>query len=131
MPIIFRQDPRYFRLGYGTVRNRVLYSLATNFIAKSDRTGKWQPKYGDTLGNLAAGALSNLYYPGGNSSFGLTVTNTMFQIGEGAGSSIFSEFWPDLSRKFLHKDPTHGMDAQAQAVNRAARQAKQIQQKKQ
>lgn len=131
VPIIFRQDPRYFRLGYGTVRHRVLYSLATNFIAKSDRSRKWQPNYGNLLGNLAAGALSNLYYPGGNSNFGLTVTNTMLQIGEGAGGSIFNEFWPDLSRRFLHKDPTHGLDAQAQAADKAARQAERNQDQRQ
>ena len=112
VPILFRQDPRYFRLGHGTVRHRVLYSLATSFIAKSDRSGKWEPNYGNVLGNLAAGALSNLYYPGGNSNFGLTVTNTILQIGEGTGGSMFYEFWPDLSRRFLHKDPTQGLDAQ-------------------
>jgi hypothetical protein len=42
----------------------------------------------------------------------------------GAGGSIFNEFWPDLSRKFLHKDPTHGLDALAQADDRAAKQSK-------
>jgi hypothetical protein len=125
VPIIFRQDPRYFRLGHGTVKHRIWYSLATNFIAKGDRSGKWEPNYGNLLGNLAAGGLSNLYYPGGNSSLGLTITNTMVQIAEGAGGSIFNEFWPDLSRRFLHKDPTHGLDAQAQAADKAATQAKQ------
>jgi len=125
VPILFRQDPRYFRLGHGTVRHRALYSLATSFIAKSDRSGKWELNYGNVLGNLAAGALSNLYYPGGNSNFGLTVTNTILQISEGTGGSIFNEFWPDLSRRFLHKDPTQGLDAQAEAADRADAQAKQ------
>jgi hypothetical protein len=115
-PIIFRQDPRYFRLGYGPVKHRVFYSLATNFIAKNDYNGKWGPNYGNLLGNLAAGGISNLYYPSGNSGLGLTISNFAIQIAEGAGGSIFNEFWPDLSRRFLHKDPTHGLDAQARAA---------------
>jgi hypothetical protein len=127
VPVIFHQDPRYFRLGVGPVGHRVLYSLSTNFIAKSDRSGRWEPNYGNLLGNFAAGELSNLYYPKGNSGFGLAATNTVIQIAEGAGGSIFNEFWPDLSRRFLHKDPTHGLDGEAQAAYKAAQQASQTQ----
>jgi hypothetical protein len=126
VPIIFRQDPRYYRLGYGTIKHRILYSLSTNFIAKNDYGNRsWGPNYGNILGNLAAGELANLYYPAGNSSAGLAVTTAAIQILEGAGGSIFNEFWPDISRRFFHKDPTHGLDAQARAAEAAARQKKQ------
>jgi len=47
---------------------------------------------------------------------------------EGGAGSIFQEFWPDISRKFLHKDPTHGLDAEARAADKAAKEAKQKQQ---
>lgn len=124
-PIIFRQDPRYFRMGYGSKKSRILHSLKSNFIARNDYNGKWGPNYGNLLGNFAAGELSNLYYPSGNSSFGLAATNTVIQIAEGAGGSIFNEFWPDLSRRFFHKDPTRGLDAQAQAEYKAEQQEKQ------
>lgn len=127
VPIIFRQDPRYFRLGQGTIKHRTLYSLSTNFIAKSDRTQKWETNYGNLLGNLAAGGLSNLYYPKGNTGLSLTITNTMIQIAEGAGGSLFNEFWPDISRKLLHKDPTHGLDA----LQRAEEQKKKENEKQQ
>jgi hypothetical protein len=46
---------------------------------------------------------------------------------EGGIGSIFDEFWPDVSRKFLHKDPTHGLDAQARAADKAAKQVSQQQ----
>jgi len=82
------------------------------------------------LGNFAAGELSNLYYPAGNSGFGLAATNTAIQIAEGAGGSMFEEFWPDISRRLLHKDPTHGLDAQAQAQYDAEKQQKQTQKAK-
>jgi hypothetical protein len=125
VPIIFRQDPRYFRMGPGpSIKHRLWYSLTTNFIAKNDYNGKWGPNYGNILGNLAAGELSNLYYPSGNSSAGLAVTTAAIQILEGAGGSIFNEFWPDLSRRYLHKDPTRGLDAQAQAEYATEQQEK-------
>jgi len=126
-PIIFRQDPRYFRMGQGTVRHRILYSLATNFIAKNDYNGKWSFNYGNIVGNMAAGAVSNLYYPNSNAGFRLTITTSMIQTAEGAAGSIFNEFWPDISRRLLHKDPTHGLDAQAAAEEKAKREQQQSQ----
>jgi hypothetical protein len=42
---------------------------------------------------------------------------------EGTFGSTLEEFWPDISRKLFHKDPTHGLDAQAQDA--AAKQKKQ------
>ena len=114
-PILFHEDPRYFRMGRGTLGHRIFYSLATNFIAKNDNNGRWGPNYGNVLGNMAAGAISNLYYPNNNAGFRLTMTTGMIQIAEGAAGSIFNEFWPDVSRRLLHKDPTHGLDAQTAA----------------
>jgi hypothetical protein len=116
LPIIFHQDPRYFRLGHGTVRHRLLYSLATNVICPHDNTRKWEPNYSNVLGNVVSGAISNLYYPSSNSGIGQTFGNGMIVTAEGAIASAFDEFWPDISRKFLHRDPTHGLDAKARAA---------------
>jgi hypothetical protein len=113
LPAILHQDPRYFRLGHGTFTHRILYAAATNVICKHDNTGKWEPNYSNVGGNILAGALSNLYYPSSNSGWGLTISNGMIVTAEGAIGSVFQEFWPDISRRFLHRDPTHGLDAQA------------------
>ena len=123
LPSILHQDPRYFRLGYGTVTHRMLYSLATNVISKHDNPHKWEPNYSNIGGNLIAGAISNLYYPAGNSGIGQTFTNGLIVTAEGGFGSIFDEFWPDISRKILHKDPTHGLDAQARAADKARKEA--------
>jgi hypothetical protein len=72
---IFRQDPRYFYKGTGSIPSRALYALATAFIAKGDN-GHWQPAYASLSGNLASGALSNLYYPPGNRRSGLATVET-------------------------------------------------------
>ena len=125
LPILFHQDPRYFRLGHGSFHHRLLYAVAASFICKHDNTGKWEPNYSNIGGNLAAGAISNLYYPSGDSGWGRTIGNGMIVTTEGTLGGIFDEFWPDISRKVLHRDPTHGLDAQMRAADQARKQAKQ------
>ncbi len=123
LPSILHQDPRYFRLGHGTIKHRLLYSLATNVICKHDNTGKWEPNYSNVAGNIISGAISNLYYPASDSGIGETFTNGFIVTAEGGFGSIFQEFWPDVSRKLFHKDPTHGLDAQARAAGKAKKDA--------
>lgn len=118
LPSILHQDPRYFRLGHGATSHRLLYALATIVICKHDNTGKWEPNYSNVGGNIISGALSNYYYPASGSGLGQTFSNGMIVTAEGGIGSIFQEFWPDVSRKLFHKDPTHGLDAQARAADR-------------
>jgi hypothetical protein len=117
LPAVLHQDPRYFRLGHGTAMHRTLYALMTNVMCKHDNTHKWEPNYSNVAGNIISGAISNLYYPSGNSGIGQTITNGLTVTAEGGFGSLFQEFWPDISRKFLHKDPTRGLDAQARGLD--------------
>jgi hypothetical protein len=48
----------------------------------------------------------------------------MIVTAEGGVASIFQEFWPDVSRKLFHKDPTHGLDALARAADKAKKEAR-------
>ena len=123
LPSILHQDPRYFRLGHGATTHRLLYALATNVICKHDNTHKWEPNYSNVGGNIIAGAISNLYYPSSESGIGETFSNGFIVTAEGGFGSVFQEFWPDISRKFLHRDPTHGLDAQGHAADKANQQA--------
>ncbi len=124
LPAVLHQDPRYFRLGHGTTTHRMLYALMTNVMCKHDNTGKWEPNYSNVTGNIISGAISNLYYPSQGSGIGQTFTNGFIVTAEGGFGSLFQEFWPDVSRKFLHKDPTHGLDAEARAKDKAEKEAR-------
>jgi len=62
LPIVFKQDPRYFYKGTGSIRSRVLYALANAVICKGDNH-RWQPNYSEIIGGLAASGISNAYYP--------------------------------------------------------------------
>lgn len=125
LPALLHQDPRYFRLGHGSTTHRVLYALFTNVACKQDKTRKWGPNVSNVGGNIIAGAISNLYYPSQNSGWSQTISNGMIVTAEGGVGALFNEFWPDLSRRFLHKDPTNGRDAQLRAADRERKKARQ------
>ncbi len=92
LPSVLHQDPRYFYKGTGTVRSRVLYAIANSVICKGDN-GHWQPNYSGIIGSLAAGAISNLYYPEGDrTDAALTFENALIGIGETAAVNILQEF---------------------------------------
>jgi hypothetical protein len=92
LPSLLKQDPRYFYKGTGSVRSRALYAVAQAVICKGDN-GHWQPNYSGVLGSLAAGGISNLYYPASDrNGAALTFENTAIGIGESAAANLFQEF---------------------------------------
>ncbi len=124
LPVILHQDPRYFRLGHGKISHRLFYAVATSFICKHDNTGKWEPNYSNVGGNIISGAISNLYYPDSKNGVAQTFEAGMTVTFEGTFGATLQEFWPDISRKLFHKDPTNGLDAQANAADAAKKNAK-------
>jgi len=61
-------------------------------ICKGDN-GRWQPNYSSIGGNLAAGAISNLYYPEKDrDGVGLTFEGRAIGIGATAGANLIEEF---------------------------------------
>jgi hypothetical protein len=102
-PSLLKQDPRYFYKGTGAKKSRLLYAMAHGVICKGDN-GRWQPNYSSVLGSLAAGGLSNLYYPAANrNGIGLTFQNTAIGLGGSAIGGVVQEF-------LLHKITTHSRD---------------------
>jgi hypothetical protein len=92
LPSLLRQDPRYFYKGTGSTRSRILYALANAVVCKGDN-GHWQADYSGILGALAAGGISNLYYPAGSRNGAeLTFENTLIGLGGSAVGNLFQEF---------------------------------------
>lgn len=93
LPTILKQDPRYFYKGTGSKRSRFFYALKSSVMCKSDN-GRWQPNYSSMLGALAAGGLSNLYYPAASrSGVAVTFENALIGIGGTAFGAVFQEFF--------------------------------------
>jgi hypothetical protein len=99
-PVLLKQDPRFFRKGTGSFTSRLLYAVGTTFWCKNDNGGRG-PNYSNLLGNIAAGGISNLYYPAAQRGVGLTFERGFVVTGEGAIGGVFEEFWPDIARKVL------------------------------
>ena len=102
LPSLLKQDPRYFYKGTGSTKSRILYALARSVMARGDN-GHWQPDYSGILGSLAAGGISNFYYPeGSRHGFTTTLNNTLVGIATGAGVNLLQEF---VFRKVTPKVP--------------------------
>jgi len=105
LPSLLKQDPRYFYKGTGSKRSRILYAIANAVICKGDN-GHWQANYSSILGSLAAGGISNLYYPAQNrNGAGLTFETALIGTGESAAANLFQEF---IVRKLTPKVPNNG-----------------------
>ena len=104
LPVLLKQDPRYFYKGTGSTSSRIRYAIANSVICKGDN-GRWQPNYSNILGNLASGGISNLYYPDEDrNGAALTFENAGLGIAANAVANVFQEF---VVRKFMRKDSNH------------------------
>lgn len=92
LPTVFRQDPRYFYKGTGSKRSRLLYAMANSVIFRGNNK-HWQPNYSSILGHLAAGGISNLYYPPQDRhGASLTFENALIGIGASTVINVLQEF---------------------------------------
>lgn len=125
-PVLLKQDPRYFRLGEGSIMRRTFYGVKQEFVCHNDKGGR-AFNYSNVLGAFTSGAISNLYYPGNtlirtipatptspavpvyenDRGVVLTISRTAIALGYGTIGGLFDEFWPDVERKFFHR---HGGD---------------------
>jgi Carboxypeptidase regulatory-like domain len=91
LPSVLHQDPRYFYKGTGSVRSRAVYALSTAIICRGDN-GRREPNYSNVLGNLASGAISNLYHPPSSRGVRLTFDTALLATAANAMGSLIQEF---------------------------------------
>ncbi len=102
LPSLLKQDPRYFYKGTGSLQSRFFYAIAMSVICKGDN-GHWQPNYSSILGSVAAGGISNLYYPANDrGSAELTFDNAGIEIASSALGNLLQEF---VIRKLTPRTP--------------------------
>jgi hypothetical protein len=104
IPILTHEDPRYFRLGAGTIKGRAWYAVNRIFVTKTD-SGHSTFNIAEWGGNAASVAISNAYYPDTRNARD-NVQKLMIQCATDAFSNVLKEFWPDVKRKFFtrHND---------------------------
>jgi hypothetical protein len=100
-PIIFRQDPRYFRRGTGSAWSRLGYAAGQIFWTHKD-SGGMQFNFSEVVGNSTAVAIANAYYPTGRTASD-AISKLGIQIGVDMAGNIIKEFSPDLNRALSRK----------------------------
>jgi len=103
LPSLFHQDPRYFYMGSGSTRSRLIYALKMAVMCKGDN-GQLQPNYSYVLGSFATGGIANAYHPAGDRGARLTIDNGLLNIAGHAVDNLVREF---LSRKLTPNVPDY------------------------
>jgi hypothetical protein len=101
-PVVLKEDPRYFRLGEGSIKHRILYSLEQEFVCRTD-SGKRSFNFSNVLGAFSSGGLSNVYYPSTDRGIGLTMSRSAISLAYGSLGGLIDEFWTDIDQKLFHK----------------------------
>lgn len=107
-PSLFRQDPRYYRMGQGqgTPNQRMAHALAHRFVARSD-SGKRMFNYSEWMTTISVKTLSNVYHPGNPRGFAPTASRVGFSVANDMAWDVLREFWPEVARKFKLPFRTH------------------------
>ena len=98
-PTIFSQDPRYYRVGHGSKRARLLHAVSHTIIAHRDN-GNPTFNFTEWLGTASSVALNNVYHPGNQPGAAAAARNGALVVLEDMGFDVLREFWPEVARKF-------------------------------
>jgi hypothetical protein len=105
-PVVFRQDPRYFRAGQGGFVHRTGHVLERLVVTRGDN-GKSQFNISEVAGAGAAAAISIYsYHPSNEKNFSNVASTWGTQVAYDALEMMFKEFWPDVRQKLRDKHHT-------------------------
>jgi len=97
LPSLLHEDPRYFRLGTGTLWRRTCYAASRIFVTRRDN-GRSGFNITEIAGNIGVDAITTWYYPESRSA-GEGLERFGMQLGNDAISNILTEFWPDIKHR--------------------------------
>ncbi len=99
LPTLLGEDPRYYRLGDGTIKRRFFHAVAHTFVAHRD-SGAPMPNFSLWAGTTGGVLMSDVYHPGTTHGPGPIAMQVGINIAEDAGFDILREFWPEIAHKF-------------------------------
>jgi hypothetical protein len=98
-PVMFAEDPRYYRMAHGPFRKRLLHAAGHSFVGyRVDGTRMFNSA--EWLGTTSAVVLSNAYHPDNERGAASVATRVGFAVVQDMGFDVLREFWPEVSRKF-------------------------------
>ena len=97
IPSLVHQDPRYFRMGEGSVRRRFFHAISRTVVAQND-DGSLMPNYATLLTYPINAELSNLYVPGIHDDASSTMARIATGLAIDPANNLIVEFLPDVAR---------------------------------
>jgi hypothetical protein len=97
---VLHDDPRYFVMGDGSLKQSVKYALRRVVIVRKDDGGE-AFNWPGVIGPLASAGLANTYMPEAQRTVGYTFENYGWSIASSAGVNLLKEYWPTITRKIL------------------------------
>jgi len=101
VPVIAREDTRFYQMGRGGFRKRAFYSLTRVFVTRSD-SGHERINTGELLGAAGSAVISSRYYPAQERSASDILGQYVTDLGIDAAAYFVREFEPEISRKLFH-----------------------------
>lgn len=120
LPVVFHQDPRYFRKGSGSNGSRVWWALRSEAVTYGDH-GQQMPNYSELIGFGMATALNNAYSPSSSVTLGNNLERYGVKLGVRFGLNLVREFGavsqlekhqPGFTKHFphgIHRGPKHSV----------------------
>jgi hypothetical protein len=98
VPVLTREDPRYYTMGKGGFVKRTGYAVSRLFITRTN-SGKSTFNLSEIVGAGAAAGIGNTYYPAESNPWVKTYQRWGTQVGLDGVFNTLKEFWPDINRK--------------------------------
>lgn len=102
LPVITREDPRYYTLGAGSFFRRTRYALSRLWITRTDK-GSTTFNVSEILGSAVAAEVSSRYYPRQERGVDKTLDRWLSQFINDGVSNMVQEFWPDIHDKLIRR----------------------------
>ena len=102
LPVMFHQDPRYFRKGRGSIVSRAWWAMRSEGVCLNDQ-GHESANVSKLLGYGMSTALANSYSPGDVNTFGGTMERVGVKIGVTFIANLVREFGPTTSKTEIAK----------------------------
>jgi hypothetical protein len=101
LPILFKEDPRYFRKAQGSARSRLGYAFSRIVVTRTN-TGANTFNFAEIVGNGIAAGVGLSYYQDDRDVHDV-LQNWGTQLATDAFSQVLKEFWPDIKRRYFRK----------------------------
>ena len=103
VPVVLKQDPRYFTKGHGGLFNRTGYAISRLVVTRTD-SGGTAPNFSEIVGNGAAAGISSFYYPSQERTWTKIGQRWLDQIALDGVLNVVKEFWPDIAHSVFHQN---------------------------